>query len=234
MKIAKSVYSGMHKDGLGIGYETTAFEATAGRDVQRIAAFVFWRGGGFDRQKATGHAGRTLEVGVPRVQPNRSLTWRLSMPLRYLALAIFLPFAWVADLVLAFRRKPVPFIPMSAAMLRARATARYEGGVLEISAHKLEVPEHSTLIVFVEDDTSRFDGLSIKTHRMATEPFVPGPAIDPEDRERLLASRDPRLKQEIAQKLFMKQIRGPHQMFHAVHQDPVCREFIARAGGHGR
>src|SRR4051812_17081125 len=222
----------MRDAGVGRGYETTMFDEDTANGSRRIAVFVFWRGGGFNPADRSGGM-RGISVGVAGFGRRSSLRWRLTLPLRYLLLAIFFPIAWVADRILAYRarrrRKPFVFVPMSVAVQEARAYARYEAGVLQINARKIPVPHHSTLVVFVEDDPSQDDDVAVTTHLIATEAFIPGPAIDAADRERLRATRDPELMREVARKLHMKHVRGPGQMFLAIHEDPVCREFIRRA-----
>jgi hypothetical protein len=118
---------------------------------------------------------------------------------------------------------------MSAAIQEARQWARYKDGILQINTHTLAVPEHSTLVVFVEDDPSQDDDLAITTHLIATEGYLPENGISDADREKLRASKDPNLKQDIVRKLHMRYMRGPGQMMLAIHRDPVCLEFMRRA-----
>lgn len=194
--------------GFGLGYETTGFEEAGPDGLQRIAAFVFWRGGGIDPRERSG--GVTVGVAPPFVgsSPGR----RVTLPFRYLALAILFPFAWVADRVLDYREgrrfRNHKFVPMSAAVQEARQWARYQAGTLQINARKFTVPESSTLILFVEDDPSQDDDLAISTHLIPTEAHVSG-AGAPDG-------------------VHIHFMRGPARMLLAIQGDPVCQEFIRR------
>lgn len=220
--------------GFGEGYETTRFDDEAAHGSRRIAACVFWRGGGLPR---TGPFGRHAASVHPQAFGTTSSTGsRLTLPLRFLLLAVFLPFAWVADQIIAYRkdrrRKPHKYVPMSAVVETARRDTRYEAGVLTIGSRKLKVPEHTTLVVFVEEDPSQDDHLAITTHRIATEPFTPGPRFDISDRDAFRrAAKDPKTRDEVLKRLQSQFKQGPAQMFLALHQDPVCQEFMRRAAG---
>jgi hypothetical protein len=221
----------------GFGYETTTFVEDNPNGGRRIAAFVFWRGGGYDLKEMSGGigSGGISAVGVAIPFGGSPVARKLTLPFRYLALAIVFPVAWLADAILSYRErqrfKGYKFVPMSSAMQEARQWARYKDGILQINTHKLPVPAHSTLVVFVEDDASQDDDLAITTHRIATEAFIPEKGISDADRERLRASQDKKLRQELARKMSIKYMRGPGQMMLAIHRDPVCGEFMRRAAG---
>ena len=79
--------------GQGLGYETTAFNETAPDGTQRIAAFVFWRGGGMAPMNSSGMG--AIGISMPA---RRSV---LTLPLRILAGVTVLPIAWIADQIIA-------------------------------------------------------------------------------------------------------------------------------------
>lgn len=192
----------MHGNGVGLGYETTGFHEPGEDGSRRIAAFVFWRGGGL-RPDAEGRLDATgigVEVHVPGAL-------RLK-PLRYALFAIALPLLWVANKIVAYRRRRSTrrfiFVPMSVAVQEARHWARYEPGVLQINARKFAVPADGTLVVFVEDDASQDDDVAITTHVIPTSVTLPGT-------------------------IPIEFVRRAGHMMLAIHHDPVCREFVRRA-----
>jgi hypothetical protein len=212
----------MNSNGFGTGYETNSFTEDVGATgMRRLAAIIFWRGGG--------------STGAARVGTMTATGERASLPIRLLLYAI-LPVVWVADKVIQHRRKrrrrasPFKPAPMSPAVRAAQGSARYEAGVVTIGSHVHAVPAHATLVVFVEDDPSRDDGLSITTHRIATDPYTPTPKMDPADLEFLKTTKDPKAKQEILMKWATRHHKGEGQAFLAIHRDPVCNDFTRRAG----
>jgi hypothetical protein len=226
----------MSEVGFGRGYETNTYSEDVAPGMRRLAAFVFWTGGGFKGDVSEGGP-RAGPPGVVKVSIPQSTRSKILMPLKVLLFGPLLPLAWVADVILNIRRsrgrKANPFkpSPMSPAVRAARETARYADGVLTIGTRTIPVPKHATLVVFVEDDPSQSDGIDTVTHRIATDPYPTRKGIDPADIERIRTTKDPQFMMQLAMKSSEERMRGEGQMFRAIHTDPVCREFMRRVGG---
>jgi hypothetical protein len=224
----------MDKPGFGRGYETTSFIEEATNGTQRIAAFVFWRGGGMGPDDGS-RVMTAMAVSAPSAGGGSSIGRRLTLPFRLLLLGIFLPVAKIADMISARRRrkqrKPFKFVPMTAAVSEARRQTGYEAGKLKIGSASIDVPKHATLVAFVEDDPMQADGIAITTHRVATDSYRPEPPLGAAVRARLLESKDLTLKHEVLRELSRHLMQGPGQVFFAIHSDPVCLQFMRRAAG---
>ncbi len=224
-------------DGFGPGYETTGFsEQVAGGERRRLRAYVFWRGRSLGDETFPSIRARASAVAyAPQWTGSR---W--SRPLRLVLFAPFLPIALAADWIRARRRRhrlrgAINPAPMTAAVRAAKESARYEAGTLTIANQVLVVPEHTTLVVFVEPDAFQESGLAITTRRIATEPYTPKPPISDADRELIRAAKAPDARRQImqkgARKMFEHHLRGEGQIMMAIHRDPACAAFMHRALG---
>ena len=196
---------------------------------RRLAAIVFWRGG----DGLPFPAPRAQMVAVAHGTPGFSGS-KLLFPLKLVVFALVAPFLWTADAIMKLRkrrkRRPkVAPMPMSAAVRAASDSARFENRLLTFGSHRIDVPVHVTLAVFVEDDPAQPDGLSIRTHRIATDPFTPSAPIFADHRDRLRSATKAE-KQRILMEMAATHRRSAGPML-AIHLDPVCREFMERTTG---